>query len=57
MKIRRKVFVCANCDFIYCDAPVTQCDCMPDKQKFYVGFCEYEKPDAKKPEVKTRRKK
>lgn len=57
LKVRRKVYVCTKCGFVYCDAPVTQCDCMPDKQEFYTGFCEYEQPEPKKRIVRTCRKK
>lgn len=44
MKVTRKIFVCAECGFIYGDEPVSQCDCMPDEQEWIEGVATYNIP-------------
>jgi hypothetical protein len=34
----RKVFICLSCKGVYADAPVTSCDCCPDKNEFLEGY-------------------
>ena len=34
----RKVFICTSCKFPYADAPVSQCDCIPKKQEYEIGY-------------------
>ncbi len=40
--IRRKAYICKNCECVYADEPVTACDCMPDKNEYWVGHIDYE---------------
>lgn len=43
--IRRNGFVCSGCDFVYCDAPPTDCDCTVGKKtKFTRAVITYKKP-------------
>lgn len=42
----RTLFICTSCDGIYADEPVTQCDCMPDKQDFYLAYTSSHPPRA-----------
>lgn len=37
----RKAFICAACDGVYADSPVSQCDCMPEKDEFIEGTLSY----------------
>lgn len=37
-----KAFICKQCGGVYADEPVTQCDCLPDADEFYVGEITYE---------------
>lgn len=37
----RKAFICKSCEGVYADQPVTQCDCMPDKDEFIKGIISY----------------
>ena len=39
--VRRKAFICKACGGVYADEPVTQCDCMPEKNEFYAGELSY----------------
>lgn len=32
--MQRAVYICTSCAGVYADAPVSQCDCMPDKNEF-----------------------
>lgn len=41
--ITRKAFICKYCEFVYCDAPVNQCDCLGMYEKIEGGYGE-EKP-------------
>lgn len=34
----RKVFICKSCKYPYPDAPVSQCDCVPTKQEYEIGY-------------------
>ena len=45
---RRKAFVCAGCDFVYCDEPPTSCDCMCNPAKFIEGEIFYSLPNAER---------
>lgn len=38
---RRKAYVCKSCGGVYADDPVSQCDCMPEKNEFYIGTITY----------------
>lgn len=42
--MKRKIFVCAHCQCIYADAPVTECDCQPGANEFIEGTAEYYLP-------------
>lgn len=42
--VTRKAFVCVACQGVYVDSPVTQCDCMPDKQQFIGTTITYSTP-------------
>ena len=37
----RKAFICAACDGVYADQPVSRCDCMPEKDEFIEGTISY----------------
>lgn len=45
--IRRKAYICKNCECVYADEPVTACDCMPDKEEYWIGYLEYIKDQDK----------
>jgi hypothetical protein len=45
-----KVFVCTNCEGMYRDNPVTECDCLPFQNEFVEGTASYPKVDAPKGE-------
>ena len=32
--MQRAVYICTSCAGVYADAPVSQCDCLPDKNEF-----------------------
>lgn len=40
----RKVFVCASCEGVYMDEPVSECDCMPEKNEFIESTLSYDLP-------------
>lgn len=40
-KVKRKAFICKNCEGVYADQPVTQCDCLEGAQEFYEGVILY----------------
>jgi len=49
-KVKRKAFICVNCNFVYCDEPVDQCDCtVGEKMKFRRGTINYFEPKKKNP--------
>lgn len=33
----RKVYICKSCEGAYADAPVSRCDCLPEKNEFVEG--------------------
>ena len=44
MNITRKAFICKYCDYVYCDEPVSQCDCLGMYEKSEDGIRGKEKP-------------
>lgn len=46
-RIKRDIYVCANCESIYRDEAVTRCDCTVGKsdQSFIKGHCVYRLPE------------
>lgn len=50
--VTRDAHVCKNCEAVYSDEPVTQCDCAVDHRgkDFYVGEIRYFKSDAETPQ-------
>lgn len=40
----RKVFVCVSCEGVYMDEPVSECDCMPEKNEFIESTLSYDMP-------------
>jgi len=47
--IKRKLFICVNCDCVYADDPVSECDCAHGANKFVESNFEYSLLDI--PEV------
>lgn len=47
---KRKAFICPNCEGVYADQPVSQCDCMPEKDEFIEGTITYPSPAAPQPQ-------
>ncbi len=45
--VQRKAYVCASCEGVYADDPVTQCDCVPDEDVFIEGVITYAAPQPK----------
>jgi len=43
---QRKIFVCARCDCVYADAPVSECDCESGAREFIEGIAEYVVPNV-----------
>ena len=42
--VTRKIYVCKNCDGVYADSPVTECDCQVGvKPKWYITKIAYNK--------------
>jgi hypothetical protein len=39
--VERMAYICKSCEGVYADAPVTQCDCMPDTDEFIEGTITY----------------
>lgn len=42
----RKAFICTNCDCVYADQTVSQCDCMPERDEFIEGAITYPAPSS-----------
>lgn len=47
---KRKAFICPNCEGVYADQPVSQCDCVPDKNEFIEGTISYPATQPAEPE-------
>lgn len=45
-RVTRKVFVCAGCEGLYGDEPVSQCDCMLEPPQFIETTVTYQKSAA-----------
>ncbi len=41
MQVTRKIYVCKDCEFMYCDEPVSSCDCM-GTSGFIEGVAKYQ---------------
>lgn len=47
----RKGFVCVACECVYADAPVSQCDCCPERDEFYEVAISRKAPPAQEARV------
>jgi len=44
--VTRKAYICKNCEYVYADAPVTECDChVGGEHEYYEGTITYQKAD------------